>query len=299
VTQLRGQRRLLITGVSGFLGWHLARLAQTTWQVEGTYHRHPLDLPEVRLHRIDLTDTDTLVPWLDRLAPDAVIHTAALAQPNRCEQQPEVSYAINVEATRTLADYCGQRRIPLVFTSTDQVFDGQGAPYDETSTPQPINRYGDHKLAAEQLIQGLHPQAAICRLPLLYGPPTPTAECFLQGFIRTLAAGQPLRLFIDEFRTPAYVEDVAMGLLMALEKASGLLHLGGPERLSRYDFGLKMAAVFQLDAGLIVLSRQADVVMPAARPADVSTHSRLALELGYRPRDIEAGLRAVLAAMGT
>ncbi|NMF81858.1 NAD(P)-dependent oxidoreductase [Nodosilinea sp. P-1105] len=297
MTQLSGQRRLLITGVSGFLGWPLARLAQATWQVEGTYHRHPIDLPGVGLHWVDLTDTDALMAWLQALAPDAVIHTAALSQPNRCEQQPEVSYTVNVEATRTLATYCGQRGIPLVFTSTDQVFDGQGAPYDETSAPNPINRYGQHKLAAEQLIQCLHPQAVICRLPLLYGPATPTAECFLQGFLRTLAARQPLRLFIDEFRTPAHGEDVAQGLLLALEKASGLLHLGGPERLSRYDFGLKMAAVFQLEAGLIVPSRQGDVAMPAARPADVSTHSRLALGLGYRPRGIEAGLRAVLQTM--
>lgn len=286
-------RRLLITGASGFLGWHLARAAQATWQVEGTYHRHAPPLPGVKLHCIDLTDATGVNHWLTQVAPDAVIHTAALSQPNRCEQEPDLSYAINVEATRVLAQFCGDRHIPFAFTSTDQVFDGQAAPYDETSPPSPISVYGRHKVEAEAILQALHPAAAICRMPLLYGPPSPTAECFLQGFLRTLGAEQPLRLFIDEFRTPAYVEDAAAGLLLALEKTSGLLHLGGPDRISRYDFGLRMAEIFGFDKTLLVPSKQADVVMPAPRPADVSSRRHRAFELGYRPRGIVAGLTAV------
>lgn len=288
-------RRLLVTGASGFLGGHLARAAQATWQVVGTYHRHCPTLAGLALHPIDLTDA-ALDPWLEALAPDAIIHTAALSQPNRCEQEPERSYAINVEATRRLAEYCARRAIPLVFTSTDQVFDGQAAPYDETSPPSPINRYGHHKAEAEALVQAVHPAAAICRLPLLYGPASPTAGCFLQGFVRQLRAGQPLALFTDEFRTPAYVADAAAGLLLALENATGLLHLAGPERLSRYDFGLRLAEVFDLDQTLLVPSRQADVPMAAARPADVSSRCDRAYRLGYRPRGVVAGLTATRAA---
>jgi dTDP-4-dehydrorhamnose reductase len=290
---LTSTRRLLITGASGFLGWHLARAAQATWQVEGTYYRHAPPLPGVKLHCIDLTDAIALNNWLTQVAPDAVIHTAALSQPNRCEQEPDLSHAMNVEATRVLAQFCGSHQIPLAFTSTDQVFDGLAAPYDETSPPNPISVYGHHKVEAEAIIQALHPAAVICRMPLLYGPPSPTAECFLQGFLRTLEAGQPLQLFTDEFRTPAYVEDAAAGLLLALEKTSGLLHLGGPERINRYDFGLRMAEVFGLDKSLILPSKQADVTLPAPRPADVSSASQKAFKLGYRPRDIMAGLTAV------
>ncbi|MGB3136834.1 MAG: NAD(P)-dependent oxidoreductase [Nodosilinea sp.] len=294
------KRRLLVTGASGFLGWHLCQAAQPTWQVEGIYHRHPPPLPGVALHAVDLTNLNTLMPWLKALNPDAVIHTAALSQPNRCEQAPDLSYALNVDVTRALARFCSRsdaecgtsRPIPFAFTSTDQVFDGQAGPYSETSVPSPINVYGRHKVEAEALIRALHPAAVICRLPLLYGPPGPTAGCFLQGFVRTLRAGQPLCLFTDEIRTPAYVEDVAAGLLLALKKATGLLHLGGPDRLSRYDFGLCMAVVFGLDKTLILPSKQADVAMPAARPADVSSNSQRAFALGYRPRGVLEGLRA-------
>ncbi|WP_017298032.1 SDR family oxidoreductase [Nodosilinea nodulosa] len=286
------KRRLLVTGASGFLGWHLCRAAQATWRVEGTYHQNTPPLPGVTLHTVDFTDLDALKPWLEELAPDAIIHTAALSQPNRCEQDPHLSYQLNVEATRLLAQFCGSRHLPFAFTSTDQVFDGQAAPYSEDSVPSPISVYGRHKVEAEALVQALHPAAVICRLPLLYGPPSPTAECFLQGFVRTLKAGQPLHLFTDEFRTPAYVEDVAAGLLFALENTAGLLHLGGPDRLSRYDFGLRMAATFGLDQNLILPGKQADVAMPAPRPADVSSNSQRAFGLGYRPRSVLAGLSA-------
>jgi dTDP-4-dehydrorhamnose reductase len=284
--------RLLITGASGFLGWQVCRQAQAQWRVVGTYHSHPVAMVKVEMQAVDLTDTANLKNWLMSLAPDAVIHTAALSQPNRCELQPAASYAMNVEVTRTLADYCGQRQIPFVFTSSDQVFDGQAAPYQETDPPNPINTYGRHKAEAEQLIQELHPGAAICRMPLMYGPPSPGSECFLQGFMRTLKAGQPLHLFVDEYRSPAYVEDAAQGLLLMLERrGKGIFHLSGPERLSRYDFGLRIADIFGLDQGLIVASQQADVAMPAARPADVSSESTRARQLGYHPRSIMDGLR--------
>jgi dTDP-4-dehydrorhamnose reductase len=296
--------RLLVTGASGFLGWHLCRLAQARWEVHGTYHRHPIVGLAIQPHAIDLTQAQAVRAWLEQLAPDAVIHGAALAQPNDCEQQPDRSYAINVEATSHLAQFCRDRAIPLIFTSTDQVFDGQAAPYGETDQPHPINRYGQHKLAAERIIQQVHPHSTICRMPLLYGPPSPQAECFLQGFLRTLAAGQPLRLFTDEFRSPAYVDDAAMGLLLALERltlgtGAGLLHLGGSERISRYDFGLQMAEVFDLEPGLIVPSRQSQVTMPAARPPDVSTVSQRAFDWGYRPRGVRDGLKAVQQWPGT
>lgn len=288
-----GDRPLLITGVSGFLGWHLSRLAKTTGLVQGTYHRHPVDQPGVAVAKIDLTARAGLWSWLVDLNPTAVIHTAALSQPNQCEQKPDQSYAINVIATRTLAEFCGSRSIPFVFTSTEQVFDGEAAPYSEVSTPHPINTYGHHKLEAEGMIREVHPNPIICRLPLLYGPATPMAGSFLQGFLQTLAAGQPLSLFVDEFRSPAYVEDVAYGLLLALKIGVDLIHLGGPERISRYEFGLRMAEVFGLPQDLLIPSYQRDVTMPARRPADVSTDNHRALALGYHPRGVGAGLQAV------
>ncbi len=289
--------RLLITGASGFLGWHLCREALTRWEVHGTFHTHPLELGGVHLHRIDLAQKTAVQQWLWQLRPSAIIHTAALSKPNVCEQNPDRSYAANVEATGNLIDFCARQQIPFVFTSTEQVFDGQAAPYQETDVPSPINVYGRHKIEAERLIQQLHPQAVICRMPLLYGPPAPVADSFVQAFIRTLASQKPLSLFVDEYRSPAYVADAAAGLLLALEKGSGILHLGGPERISRYQFGQVLAEIFDLDSTLLSPCHQADVPMPATRPADLTSLNHKAVAIGYRPRTVRAGLMALKQAM--
>ena len=286
-------KRLLVTGASGFLGWYICRAAQSNWRVYGTYYQHSINIPGVSLQHLDLSDAEAVQLWLGQIQPEAIIHTAALSQPNRCEQEPEQSYRINVKAARILAQYCGQREIPFAFTSTDQVFNGRSAPYCEIDAPSPINVYGRHKAEAERIIAEAHPAAAICRMPLMYGAATPTAKSFLQGFLRTLKTGQSLRLFIDEYRSPAYAEDAAQGLLLALDNVQGILHLGGPQRLSRYEFGLLMAKAFRLDASLIVPSRQADVPMAAARPADVSSDSRKAFALGYAPRRAEVALATI------
>jgi len=254
-------------------------------------------MPGVTAHRLDLTNSKEVESWLSQLQPDGVIHTAALSKPNQCEQEPDLSYQVNVEATRTLARFCSSRQIPLVFTSTEQVFDGESAPYPETAHPSPINVYGRHKYEAEQILQQLHPQAVICRMPLMYGLPGPTSQSFVQGFIQKLEAQQPLPLFVDEYRSPAYVEDAAEGLLMALEKGVGMLHLGGPERISRYQFGLLLAEIFNLDGASISPSYRAEVPMPAARPADLTTHNHRAIAMGYAPRTPREGLMAMKQTM--
>ncbi len=181
-------KTLLITGASGFLGEPLCHLAQSRWQVKSLYHQHPIHKANPNFQALDLTDTQAVANWFEQHRPNGVIHTAALSKPNRCEQEPELSYRLNVTASETLATLCRDYCIPLVFTSTDQVFDGENAPYDESSIPHPINVYGRHKLTAEQRLREIYPDVTICRLPLLYGPPSTHNTCFVQDFLARLQA---------------------------------------------------------------------------------------------------------------
>ncbi|MEM9909077.1 MAG: NAD(P)-dependent oxidoreductase [Cyanobacteria bacterium P01_D01_bin.44] len=283
--------RLLVTGASGFLGWHVCHQACDRYQVYGTFCTQSVSSPHFATGHLDLSDASALGALFDQLQPDAVIHTAAQSRPNHCQQHPTESYQINVAASETLAQFCAEGSIPMVFTSTDLVFDGQHAPYTETDRPRPVNIYGAHKVEAEQRILMAHPAAVICRMPLMFGAATPTAQSFLQGFVSTLQAGKPLSLFTDEFRTPAAATDAAAGLLLAVtHPGSGLWHLGGPERLSRYEFGQRMVKAWGLDSTLLKACRQADVSMAAPRPADVSLSSAKAFQMGYRPQSIGAAL---------
>jgi dTDP-4-dehydrorhamnose reductase len=287
-------RHLLVTGASGFLGWNLCRAAVKSWNVTGVYRRNPLALDGMCSIAAELTADDAIGRLLDAVRPDAVVHAAAVAAPNDCEQHPDASYAINVAATVRLARLCAGRGIAFVFISTDLVFDGKHAPCREESPLCPVNTYGRQKAEAEGAVAGCHPGAAICRLPLLFGDPGPYAKTFMQDNLRAFSEGKPQTFFVDEFRTPVGGQAAAEGILMVLEKQiRGILHLGGEERVSRYDFGLLLAEMWGYSSDLVRPARQTDVTMAAARPADVSLDSSRAFALGYSPGSLRRQLQSL------
>lgn len=275
-------KTLLVTGASGFLGWHICQVAQADWQVVGTYCHTPTTIEGCRLLPLDLTDYTALTHLFSEIQPNAVIHTAAQSKPNWCQLHPHESYAINVTASVNIAGLCADAGIPYAFTSTDMVFDGTQAPYREIDPVCPVNIYAEQKVAAEVGILQRYPAAAVCRMPLMFGA-TPTAPSFLQPFLQTLRDGGQLKLFTDEYRTPVSGTTAAQGLLLAIAKASGYLHLGGRQRLSRYEFGQLLLDVFDLPKDSIQPCRQADVPMAAPRPPDLTMDSSLAFSLGYQP----------------
>lgn len=287
-------KKLLITGASGFLGWYLCQEAVGQgWNVYGTAFSQSPDLNNVVLHQVDLTDWGAVRVLLEQIRPDAVIHAAAMGRPNECEENLELSSAINVGATENLATLCREYDSKLVFISTEQVFDGLNPPYSEMDSVSPINVYGKHKAIAEQKVLAIDSSFLVCRMPLMFGA-VPHAPSFLQGFLERLQQSQKLNLFVDEIRTPVFGGDAAQGILLGLENASGILHLGGAERLSRYEFGQRLVAVMGLNESCLLPSCQADVQFSAPRPPDLSMESELARSLGYSPGEVSARLKQVL-----
>lgn len=286
-------KKLLVTGASGFLGWNLCQLAKQDWKVYGTYLAHKVDIPGVILLRVELVNFLALKTLFDQINPTAVIHTAAQSKPNFCQEHPDLSHAINVTASLNIARLCGDRNIPCVFTSTDLVFDGLNPPYQETDPVSPISYYGEQKVLAEQGMLAEYPKTAICRMPLMFGVASPVASSFLQPFLKTLQEGKKLSLFVDEFRTPVSTVTASKGLLLALEKVEGILHLGGKERISRYQFGCLIAEIWQFPQEKIETCYQKDVPMSAPRSPDVSLDSTKAFAIGYQPRSLREELTSL------
>jgi dTDP-4-dehydrorhamnose reductase len=287
-------KKLLVTGASGFLGWNLCQQAQTDWQVFGTYFSHEIKISGVTLSKIDLRDFDRLQQLFTQIQPAAVIHTAAASKPNFCQTHPEESYSINVTASLNIARLCAKYNIPCAFTSTDLVFDGNNPPYTETDPVSPITYYGEQKVEAETKMLQIYPAIAICRMPLMFGAASPVAGSFIQSFVSDLQAGKELNLFIDEFRTPASASTASQGLLLAIEQqVKDRLHLGGAERISRYQFGLLLADILQLPSILIKPSKQQDVTMIAPRSPDTSLNSNKAFALGYQPLSLREELAKI------
>ncbi len=174
---------------------------------------------------------------LDRVQPEIMIHTA-------CSDQGANLSAI-VSAAGLLAIQSDERRIRFIHLSTDQVFDGMAAPYIETSTTCPINPYGKAKSQAEDLVRSLNPQALIVRTSLLYALRSPDRQT--RHLIQATSTGNPFRLFMDEWRSSIWVENLADALLeIATKDLSGILHIGGPQALNRWDFGMQLLQHFNV-----------------------------------------------------
>jgi dTDP-4-dehydrorhamnose reductase len=284
--------RLLVTGAGGLLGGRLASLLRARHAVIAGVHRAPAPegLPSLAL---DLTRAEVLEPALDEAEPEAVLHAAALADADRCEADPELATALNVQATERLARACHGRGIRLVVLSTDMVFSGERGLWREADPATPSLVYGRSKKKAEEAALESGVGAAVLRVALVHGQGHGARRTASEAILDALRGGRRLRLFTDQYRTPVDPESVAEAVERVLDRrVAGLFHVGGPERLSRHQLGARVAALFGLDAGLIDPVRAADHPTGAPRPKDVSLDcSRARRELGWVPRSLDEGLR--------
>jgi dTDP-4-dehydrorhamnose reductase len=294
--------RLLITGVSGFLGQHLARVAhEAGYEVVGVVRSTPkCSTPNMTAFvRADLAVAGAARDAVEQLAPDAVIHCAANARTAECEKSPDTAHRDNVLATEQLAKTCTD--VPLVVCSTDLVFDGErtGGMYAEDDATGPLNAYARSKVEMERMLAEMGSHAIIARLPLLFGPPASEGApgCFLGAWSEHLRGGQELVLFTDEWRTPLSAREASRGLLACLERGSlgETYHVAGADRVDRYDLGQRFAAhaagPLGFDASLMKAGVRADVPMPAPRAKDVSLDgTRAKSGLGFKPRPLDEEL---------
>ena len=285
--------RVLVTGAGGLLGGRLAALLHGSGLAVTAAHRRTPPPPGPRPFRADLDAEDAVERLLDTTRPEAVLHAAVLGRAEDCERKPQQAEQTNAVLPGRLGRLCQERGIRLVALSTDLVFDGTRMGSDETVPPRPLNVYGRTKRAGEEAVLAACPGAAVARVALVVGRGHGGRGTGSESIAWALQAGRPVRLFTDEYRTPVDPESVAEGCRRLLTgEAAGLFHLGGPERLSRFTLGVRVAQRLGLAESGLTPTRRADHSGPDPRPADVSLDSgRAWRELGWRPRPLDAALR--------
>jgi dTDP-4-dehydrorhamnose reductase len=285
--------RLLVTGASGLLGGRLAALLASDFEVAAARHVSPVPAGRDEV-ALDLTSAASVAAAFETARPDAVVHSAALADADRCEREPALAAAVNVEGTARLADACARRGIRLVLISTDLVLSGEKALWREEDEARPLQEYGRSKRAAERETLARGAGNAVVRVALVHGRGFGPRGTATESLRWALAARRPLRLFTDQFRTPVDAASVAAALAALVRgRGEGLYHLGGPERLSRYELGLRVARALGLPAAVIEGLAQDEVAATAARPKDVSLDiGRARRELGFEPLAVDEAIRA-------
>ncbi|HRR32428.1 MAG TPA: SDR family oxidoreductase [Candidatus Sumerlaeia bacterium] len=287
------QLKIFITGASSFLGLHvLNHLQGKGYDVYALRHAAPLP----KTHHFNAVDADLEESGSIALAakgiyPDVVLHIAALAQTELCEKEPERARRINVDATSELLKLFSSESTRFIYVSTDLVFDGLRGNYNESDMPNPLMVYAKTKFEAEELVKAWGKNHAIIRVALLYGPALGRKQSFA-GWIESSLEKGKATLFKDEFRTPLYVEDAANALVRLIDSNfCGVMHLGGADRCSRYEFGVELARQGGYELSNICSANIKDAQLNYYRPPDVSLDSSLAKKnLGIVPISIKEGI---------
>jgi dTDP-4-dehydrorhamnose reductase len=264
---------MLITGVSGYLGSRLAtRAVRAGWSVVGTVHGGECSIDGVRVERIDLVDRAAAVALLERVRPDAVVHTAT--------GRDRGDWAAVADATGTVAVASAAVGARLVHVSSDAVLSGRQPPYDESALPDPVYRYGAGKAAAETVVKAVAPDAAIVRVPLIVGT---DGDSKYERMTPALIAGQPGALFVDAYRSPIHVDDLSDALLELATAGTpagehaGVLNVAGPDTVSFHRLGELIARRQGLDPALVPAARagELDVVIPRDNRLDSTLARKL------------------------
>ena len=283
--------RILITGASGLLGLNLALETAHRHTVFGTVNHHPLKTNAFTVIQTDLLAPGAVERVLESTQPDWVIHCAALANLDACEADPLLAQQLNTDLPRTLANHVARSGARLLHVSTDSVFDGLRGNYTEQDIPTPVGVYSRTKLAGEQAVAEVCPDAIITRVNL-YGWSLPGNRSLAEFFFNNLSQGKPVMGFTDVCFCPLLVNHLAVLFVKMLERnLSGLYHVVSSEALSKYDFGVRLAHRFDLDPKLINPTSISRSGLKVARSPNLSLRTdKLAGALGQLIPNISTGL---------
>ena len=268
-----GDERWLITGASGQLGGYVLESVireVSPRRITALAGAGPVVECGAAVQRVDLRECNAVRACVEAVRPTHVLHLGGVTAVGAAFADPQATRRINVETSAALAECVARHGGRLVFASTDMVFDGTAAPYREDDRPCPVSEYGRSKAMAEPAVLAAH-NTLVVRLSLMYGFPRTHRSTTFAKQIESLRRGETIRLFTDEFRTPMWFGDAATALIALCRSGqTGIVHLAGPERLSRYDMLRQVAGVLGLACTNFVATSRLSIESPEPRPADLS-----------------------------
>jgi len=261
-------KRVLITGANGLLGQRLVQIFSSfelfACDLTSDFFL-PIDIPYGRLN---ISNKDQVVGLVESFKPGWIVNCAGYTDVDRCEEQKELAWSVNVDGAENLAWTCKKFKINLVHFSTDYVFDGENGPYDEEGKTNPISFYGKTKLESEKVVRGYNINHTIIRTNVLYDFGHKVKTNFFIWVLEKLKKGEEIEVVTDQYNNPTLAFNLAGIVKEAIEEnIFGLYHIGGKDYLSRHEFAQKIARVFGLDKEKIKAVKTAELKQAAPRPS--------------------------------
>jgi len=222
--------RIVLFGKNGQLGWELQRCLSPLGELQ------TVDYPE-----INLAKPDDLQEAIRAARPQVIVNAAAYTAVDQAESQRELAFTVNAASPGVMAEEAKKLGALLIHYSTDYVFDGsKGFPYVESDRPNPINVYGESKLAGEQAIQAIDGDYLILRTAWVYSL---RGDSFVTKVLSWARQKKTLRIVDDQISNPTWARMLAeiTGMILArgteyLQERTGLYHLAGGGYASRYEW---------------------------------------------------------------
>ena len=283
-------KNVLIFGGNGLVGKSFEKLLNQNYGVKVySTSRFPVgnQIP------CDITDSESIGSCFEKVQPHLVINCTNLAGGvNFCENNPALSEKFHFEANKTMSSLSGKLNIPFVLISTDYVFDGTEAPYDEEDTKNPLNAYGKHKLKAENWIKENTSKYIIARTTNVFGwdPFTKTPNYLMQLYF-DLKENKKCNAPSFLSGNPTYVDDLSQAILDLLDKNQfGIFHVVGDSNINRYDWAIKFCDLLGFDKSLLNnIDKAPKGIVPRPFGSNLNT-SKLQKSVGYTLSNVDEGL---------
>ena len=221
--------KVLVTGVKGQLGY----------DVVNELEKRGLEAVGVDIQEMDITDADSVNRVIGEAAPDAVIHCAAYTAVDAAEDNVEICRKVNADGTQNIANMCKKLDIPMIYISTDYVFDGQGErPWQPDDERAPLNVYGQTKYEGELAVQNTLDKYFIVRIAWVFGV---NGKNFIKTMLNLGKTRDHLTVVNDQFGSPTYTYDLAKLLVDMIQTDKyGIYHATNEGICTWYEFACEI-----------------------------------------------------------
>lgn len=287
--------KVLITGGAGLLGSYWANHIKNKYEIHATYNLNKPNYDGTVFHQIDLLNSEKIEHLIDQILPSIIIHTVGITNVEDCENNPEEAYKTNVLMVKSLAKICHKKMIKLVNISTDHLYNGEKSFYTELDTAEPLNVYATTKLQGEKVATDFCPSSLNIRTNF-FGKSISKKTSYTDWIVKNLKDKKVIAYNDDCFFTPIQMSELIDFVHLLVEKNQcGIFNVCGSERISKYQFALRVCEILNANPTLIKKTTMDENKIHTQRPKDMSlSNEKLINVLGVKPKSLMESLNDLL-----